>query len=95
MARIVVAPVGEIPAGGRKLVEAEGKRIVVFNLGGAGAKSEGLQRFKAGFGAHPVPLEAAVYHVASPLQKKLRTAVQLLREPVKFPRSLIRRIAAM
>ena len=34
MARIVVAPVGEIPAGGRKLVEAEGKRIVVFNLGG-------------------------------------------------------------
>ncbi len=34
MARIIVAPVGEIPAGGRKLVEAEGKRIVVFNLGG-------------------------------------------------------------
>ncbi|SDC25927.1 Rieske (2Fe-2S) protein [Belnapia rosea] len=34
MARIVVAPVGEIPAGGRKLIEAEGKRIVVFNLGG-------------------------------------------------------------
>jgi 3-phenylpropionate/trans-cinnamate dioxygenase ferredoxin subunit len=34
VARIVVAPVGEIPAGGRKLVEAEGKRIVVFNLGG-------------------------------------------------------------
>ncbi|WP_043363806.1 Rieske (2Fe-2S) protein [Belnapia sp. F-4-1] len=34
MARIVVAPVGEIPAGGQKLVEAEGKRIVVFNLGG-------------------------------------------------------------
>jgi 3-phenylpropionate/trans-cinnamate dioxygenase ferredoxin subunit len=34
VARIIVAPVGEIPAGGRKLVEAEGKRIVVFNLGG-------------------------------------------------------------
>lgn len=34
--RIVVAPVGEIPPGGRKLVEAgEGRRIVVFNLGGA------------------------------------------------------------
>lgn len=34
MARIVVAPVGEIPAGGRKLVEAGGRRIAVFNLGG-------------------------------------------------------------
>jgi 3-phenylpropionate/trans-cinnamate dioxygenase ferredoxin subunit len=34
MARHVVAPVAEIPPGGRKVVEAAGKRIVVFNLGG-------------------------------------------------------------
>jgi 3-phenylpropionate/trans-cinnamate dioxygenase ferredoxin subunit len=34
MARHVVAPVAEIPPGGRKVVEAGGKRIVVFNLGG-------------------------------------------------------------
>jgi lipid II:glycine glycyltransferase (peptidoglycan interpeptide bridge formation enzyme) len=76
----------------RKLTE-EGR--IAFNLGGAGAKSEGLQRFKSGFGAQPVPLEAAVYHVASPLHKKLRAAAQLLRDPVHLPRSLIRRIAAM
>ena len=35
MARHVVAPVAEIPPGGRKVVEAAGKRIVVFNLDGA------------------------------------------------------------
>ncbi len=34
MARHVVAPVAEIPPGGRKVVEADGKRIVVFNLSG-------------------------------------------------------------
>lgn len=33
--RHVVGPVAEIPPGGRKLIEAGGKRIVVFNLGGA------------------------------------------------------------
>lgn len=32
--RHVVGPVAEIPPGGRKLVEAGGRRIVVFNLGG-------------------------------------------------------------
>jgi nitrite reductase/ring-hydroxylating ferredoxin subunit len=32
--RHVVAAVGEIPPGGRKLVEVEGRRVVVFNLGG-------------------------------------------------------------
>ena len=34
MARHVVARAGEIPAGGRKLVTVDGKRIVIFNLGG-------------------------------------------------------------
>ena len=34
MARHVVAPVAEIPPGGRKVVDAAGKRIVVFNLDG-------------------------------------------------------------
>jgi 3-phenylpropionate/trans-cinnamate dioxygenase ferredoxin subunit len=32
--RHIVGPVGDIPPGSRKLVEAEGKRVVVFNLGG-------------------------------------------------------------
>jgi 3-phenylpropionate/trans-cinnamate dioxygenase ferredoxin subunit len=34
MARYVVAPAAEIPPGGRKVVEAGGRRIVVFNLDG-------------------------------------------------------------
>ena len=34
MARHVVAPVGEIPPGGRKAIEIGDRRIVVFNLGG-------------------------------------------------------------
>ena len=34
LTRHVVAAVGEIPPGGRKLVEVAGRRVVVFNLGG-------------------------------------------------------------
>src|SRR5947209_6094172 len=34
MAKHVVAPVAEIPPGGRKLVTVAGRAIVVFNLGG-------------------------------------------------------------
>jgi nitrite reductase/ring-hydroxylating ferredoxin subunit len=34
MARYVVAEAGEIPPGGRKIVEAGGRSIGVFNLGG-------------------------------------------------------------
>ena len=34
MARFVVATVGEIPPGGRKIVEVAGRSIGVFNVGG-------------------------------------------------------------
>ena len=34
MARYIVAEVGEIPPGGRKIVEIAGRSIGVFNLGG-------------------------------------------------------------
>ncbi len=34
MARHVVAPVDDIPPGGRKLVQVNGRAVVVFNLGG-------------------------------------------------------------
>lgn len=76
-----------------KTLTAEGKSV--FNLGGAGSSSEGLQRFKSGFGAQPVSLESAKYHVASPMHRKLRSAVQLLREPTALPRSIMRRFAAV
>ncbi len=55
--------------------------LTVFNLGGAGPESEGLRRFKSGFGAHPVTLAAGVYQTASPMHRKLRAAVRLLRNP--------------
>lgn len=35
MARHVVAPAEELPAGARKLVEIGGRRIAIFNVGGA------------------------------------------------------------
>ncbi|MDW7710943.1 MAG: GNAT family N-acetyltransferase [Deferrisomatales bacterium] len=50
-----------------------------FNLGGAGPDEEGLGRFKAGFGARPVELEAAAHWVASPWLLALRRGVQALR----------------
>jgi nitrite reductase/ring-hydroxylating ferredoxin subunit len=34
VAKYVVAPVGEVVPGGRKLVEVKGRRIVIFNLKG-------------------------------------------------------------
>ena len=34
MSKHIVAPVAEIPPGARRVVEAGGKRIVVFNLDG-------------------------------------------------------------
>lgn len=34
MAKHVVAPVGDIPPGGRKLVDVKGRAVVVFNLDG-------------------------------------------------------------
>ena len=34
MAKHVVAPLTEIPPGGRKLVQVSGRAVVVFNLGG-------------------------------------------------------------
>ena len=52
---------------------------LIFNLGGATSESVGLQRFKSGFGAQPVPLAAGVYETASPLHRKLRAAVRLFR----------------
>lgn len=51
-----------------------------FNLGGAEAENPGLQRFKAGFGAEPVELEAAEFYVGSELKRKLGAAVRWIRD---------------
>ncbi|MGI8764911.1 MAG: GNAT family N-acetyltransferase, partial [Gemmatimonadaceae bacterium] len=55
------------------LLQEEGMHL--FNLGGAGDESPGLQRFKAGFGAHPVLLEAASFVFGSRGERAARSLV--------------------
>jgi lipid II:glycine glycyltransferase (peptidoglycan interpeptide bridge formation enzyme) len=50
--------------------------VQVFNLGGAGAESPGLRRFKAGFGAREVELQAASFCPKPALQRKLHGALR-------------------
>ena len=66
------------------LIHAIGERLrtegaVGFNLGGAEPGSS-LARFKAGFGATEVPLEACTCYVGPGWRKKLRSAYTLARE---------------
>jgi len=60
-------------SGVAELLRDEG--LEVFNLGGADASEEGLARFKAGFGAHPIDLEAARFAVCSPMQRVIFAAM--------------------
>jgi hypothetical protein len=48
---------------------AEGRSL--FNLGGAEPASEGLYRFKAGFGTSARQLEAATYQVAGAVRRSV------------------------
>lgn len=57
------------------LLQAAG--LEVFNLGGA--HEAGLQRFKAGFGAKQVTLEAAEFDLESGVTRQAKKAVRLLR----------------
>jgi hypothetical protein len=61
----------------------------VFNLGGADEHNPGLQRFKAGFGAASVELQATRLCLGGALKRKLGTAAELLR---KDPMSFVRRL---
>ena len=56
------------------LVKQEGARV--FNLGGAGAESPGLRRFKAGFGAREFELQAASFCPKSAAERRLRGALR-------------------
>jgi hydrogenase/urease accessory protein HupE len=64
------------------LLQSEGKEV--FNLGGA--QEAGLQRFKAGFGAKQVTLEAAEFDLESGVTRQAKRAVRLLRrlDPRKY-----------
>jgi RimJ/RimL family protein N-acetyltransferase len=70
----------------RRLAE-EG--VQVFNLGGAGDESPGLQRFKSSFGATPVALTAGSYDVSLPWQRKARIGIRLLRNPSTLRRAIV------
>jgi ribosomal protein S18 acetylase RimI-like enzyme len=50
-----------------------------FNLGGTEVGNRGLQDFKTGFGAAPVPLAAANFFLGGSVKKKLFTTLRLLR----------------
>ncbi len=56
------------------LLQQEG--ALVFNLGGAGAESPGLRRFKVGFGAREVELQAASFCPKSVVERKLHGALR-------------------
>jgi hypothetical protein len=56
-----------------------GEGMQVFNLGGVREEEAGLQRFKAGFGARRVELEAAEFCFAGPLKQLLSHAARRLR----------------
>ena len=53
--------------------------LEVFNLGGADEDAAGLQRFKEGFGAVAVPLEAAQFSTEPVVVRRLRALVRSLR----------------
>ena len=67
-----------------------GEGTTLFNLGGADEASGGLRRFKAGFGAREVQLEAAAFFLGGPLRKKLMTAAAMVRQD---PSAVLRRLA--
>jgi hypothetical protein len=52
--------------------------LSVFNIGGADSSNPGLLRFKRGFGAAPVPLEAAEFWLGSTSRARLMSAVSAL-----------------
>lgn len=53
--------------------------IVLFNLGGADPAESGLARFKAGFGARPVELEAATFDLTRGYRRIWTRALDSLR----------------
>jgi GNAT acetyltransferase-like protein len=57
------------------ILKQEGSRV--FNLGGATADNAGLHRFKAGFGAREVMLEAASFCPKSGVERNVHSALRV------------------
>jgi hypothetical protein len=62
------------------------RNIELFNFGGVGPQGAGLVRFKTGFGASQVELEAARFFSGSKAQKKIIMVAGLLRRSMRFRR---------
>ncbi len=60
--------------------------IEVFNLGGVDEESDGLARFKLGFGGESIPLEAINARLAGPFRRRLASAWRVARND---PRALL------
>ena len=56
------------------MLKQEGMRV--FNLGGAGDDSPGLQRFKAGFNTREVRLQAATFCPRRAVERKFHAALR-------------------
>jgi len=56
------------------ILQQEGIRL--FNLGGTGADNPGLRRFKAGFGAREVELQAATFCPKSVVERKVHGSLR-------------------
>jgi hypothetical protein len=61
--------------------ELRDRGMTIFNLGGADDSSDGLRRFKTGFGTRPVQLPAARFFWGNLLTKTMTAAARLLRNP--------------
>ena len=68
-----------------EMLRAEGKQV--FNLGGADSSSPGLERFKIGFGSHPISSEAAQFCFSGRFQRSIITAISLTRRLVHIATS--------
>lgn len=55
--------------------ELKAQGVKVFNLGGDNGDDSGLARFKSGFGATPVELEAASFFVGNPIRRRITQAL--------------------
>jgi hypothetical protein len=60
------------------------RNIELFNFGGAEPQNAGLARFKTGFSASQVELEAARFFLGSKVQKKYIVMARLLRHGMRF-----------
>lgn len=70
------------------ILQKEGLHL--FNLGGAGDEAPGLQRFKSGFGAREIPLEAASFVFGSRGERVARSLASRALSAVALPLRKIR-----